>query len=80
MKTKKCEKFIPLKKFRCFGIPLGQIGCRLVPQPDLPSIDYFPLNVFNYKVFGSEFKCTEWRPVQLENITPISETSTLGKH
>merc|ERR1712032_192019 len=20
----------------CFGIPLGQIGCRLIPQPDLP--------------------------------------------
>merc|ERR1711860_70026 len=20
----------------CFGIPLGQIGCRLAPQPDLP--------------------------------------------
>ena len=34
---------------RCFGVPLGQMGCRLVPQPDLPSrnhcVRFVPLSI-----------------------------------
>merc|ERR1711860_213461 len=46
----------------CFGIPLGQIGCRLAPQPDLP-----------------RFTCTEWKQVQIGQISPFSEMPTLGE-
>ena len=65
--------------FRCFGIPLGQIGCRLASQSDMPSMYYHVCKVHRLQNFGSGFTCTEWKQVQIGQISPFSNKPTLGK-
>ena len=48
-------------------------------NPNPTQVCFIIINNFSVNTFNIEYRCTEWKELQIENVSPYSDSATLGK-